>query len=133
MLVAPPIGTTATRAAGRSRPARRASVSTATRSLSPSTSTVVARTRPVWLTVQAGDVVQLRDQRTSLGVGAREVDGAAVLVAGLLDPAAARQQFGARGVEVAVPVEVEVVEDRQAGVGPVELGDGDGAVQLDDR
>src|SRR6476661_10545365 len=42
MLVAPPIGTTDTRKAVRSWPRRKASLSTASRSLSPSTNTVVA-------------------------------------------------------------------------------------------
>src|ERR1700733_3338487 len=43
------------------------------------------------------------------------------------------QKVGAGRVEVAVVGEVEVVENRQAGFRSVELGDGDGPVELDDR
>jgi hypothetical protein len=62
------------------------------------------------------------------GLGLREVERAAVRVVGLTVPAGATQDVGTRGVEVSVMVEVEAVEDGQAGFGPVDLGHGDGAV-----
>ena len=67
------------------------------------------------------------------GLGLREVERAAVRAVGLIVPAGATQEVGTRGVEVPVVVEVETVEDGQAGLGPVDLGDGDGPVHLDDR
>src|SRR5690348_7322403 len=42
------------------------------------------------------------------------------------------EQRGACGVEVAVPVEVERVEDREAGLRPRGLGNGDRAVEIND-
>ena len=53
MFPAPPIATTATPSASRSRPRRAASVSTATRSLTPSTSTT-ARIRPAYVRAAIG-------------------------------------------------------------------------------
>src|SRR5690349_22908580 len=67
------------------------------------------------------------------GLGLREVERAAVRVVGLTVPAGPTQEAGARGVEVPVMAEVEAVEDGQAGLGPVDLGHGDGPVHLDDR
>ena len=52
---------------------------------------------------------------------------------GLAIAAGATQELGAGGVEVSVVVEAEAVEDGQAGLGPVDLGHGDGPVHLDDR
>ena len=48
-------------------------------------------------------------------------------------PAGAAQEVGPGGVVVPVVVEVEAVEDGQAGVGSVDLGNGDSPVHLDDR
>ena len=43
------------------------------------------------------------------------------------------QQVGADGVEEVVAVEVELVDERERGLRPVDLGDRDGAVERDDR
>ncbi len=67
------------------------------------------------------------------GLGLREVERPVVGVVGLTVPAGATQEAGTRGVKVSVVVEVEAVEDGQAGFGPVDLGHGDGPVHLDDR
>ena len=52
---------------------------------------------------------------------------------GLNVAAGPAQEVGAGGVEVPVVVEVEAVEDGQAGFGTVDLGYGDGPVHLHDR
>ena len=71
-------------------------------------------------------------EQPPLGVVVREREGAAVRVAGLVRPAEAPQQLAACRVEVLVVVEREPVDDREAGLGAVGLGDRDGAAELDD-
>jgi hypothetical protein len=62
-----------------------------------------------------------------------EFQRALVGVPGLGVAAAAVEQVGAGGVVVAVVAEVELVQDGQARVGPVEFGHGDGPVHFHDR
>src|SRR6185437_5158972 len=71
-------------------------------------------------------------QEALLRLGLREVERPAVGLAGLAVAAGPSQEIGAGGVEVAVVVEVEAVENGQAGLGPVDLGHGDGPVHVDD-
>lgn len=66
-------------------------------------------------------------------LGLREVERTAAGVVGLVVAAGAAQELGAGGVEGPVVVEVEAVQDGQAGFGSVDLGHGDGPVHLDDR
>src|SRR5215471_15816189 len=103
----------------------------------------VRRPRPVVRRSYAGGALLARTGRCCLGqpvlkealfgLGLREVERAAVRVVGLIVPADATQEVGTRGVEVPVMVEVEAVEDGQAGIGSIDLGHGDGPVHLDDR
>ena len=72
-------------------------------------------------------------QQPPLGVVVDELQGPAVGVAGIVLPAQAAKQLAAGGVEVAVVVELQPVDDRQRRLRPVRLGNGDRAVQLDDR
>ena len=72
-------------------------------------------------------------QQPPLGVVVDELQRPPVGVAGIVLPAQAAQQLAAGGVEVAVVVELQPVDDRQRRLRPVGLGNGDRAVQLDDR
>ncbi len=58
---------------------------------------------------------------------------AAVGVVGLVGSTEAAQQLAPRRVQVAIVLECELIDDAEARLGTIRLGDGDGAVQLDDR
>ena len=63
-------------------------------------------------------------------LGLREVECPVVGLVGLAVAAGATQELGAGGVVVPVVLQVE---DGQPGLGPADLGHGDGPVHLDDR
>ena len=72
-------------------------------------------------------------EEAALGVGVRQLERPRVRDARLRVAAEPAQAVRARRVEVVIAGELELVEQREPRAGPVRLGDGDGAVQLDDR
>src|SRR5947207_5793696 len=64
---------------------------------------------------------------------AGELQGAAVRTSRLVGSSEPAQQLGARRMVVAVPLEIEPIDDLEGGLGALRLGDRDGAVELGDR
>src|SRR6202167_3084913 len=85
----------------------------------------------------AGGFEQAALQVAALGIGPRQVEGPAVRLGGLGTTGQATQHVSARRGEEAVGAQLTVrrdaVEQQQARLGPLAHGDGDGAVERDDR
>jgi hypothetical protein len=72
-------------------------------------------------------------EEAAFGAVVCEFPGASIGVPRLIGAPEASQQFGAGRVQVAEVVQSESIDDTQPGLGAFGFGDGDGAVQLDDR
>ena len=72
-------------------------------------------------------------EEVPLGVGRRQGGGAFVGGRGLAVAAQPPEQIGSGGVEGVVAVQVQLVHQRERGGRAVDLADGDGAVEGDDR
>src|SRR5215204_7811948 len=71
-------------------------------------------------------------QETALGLLRCQRERALECVDGFVVAAQPAEELAARGVEVVVPVELQLVHDRERSLRALGLGDRDGAVQLDD-
>ena len=76
---------------------------------------------------------ELALEQPALGVGGVELEGAAVGARRLIRAPDALQEVCAGGVEVAVLVQRQSVDDRQSRLRPLRLGDGDRPVELHHR
>jgi hypothetical protein len=79
------------------------------------------------------DFCDASPQKAALVVCVRELEGAFVFGARLVCTVEAAEQVGSGGVVVLIGVQVEAVDEGEAGFGSFRLGDGDRAVQLRDR
>ena len=91
------------------------------------------RAEAAWDVRQPGELGEPALEQTPLGVVADQRQRPEIRVARLVGPAQAAQQLALGRVQVVVVLQREAIDDLEAGLGTLLLGDRHGAAELHDR